>query len=213
MSVAEDTIVRNRALQTEWYGEPLGERVRPLLDRLGMSQSGLAGVLGLSAPMLSQLMSGQRAKISNPAVLHRLMAVEDLVAGPGFDALSAAGVQARLEEIKADSAATTSGMRVAVPGRVPAGRAQAGPEGAAEGAGGRVAAEPARLVQALLREVASAAEIEAAAGLIAGRFPDLAEVLRVYGAGRTSEAEAHFARTVLKEPAAEDGRGDRAVMP
>ncbi|MGW2313518.1 helix-turn-helix domain-containing protein [Actinomadura luteofluorescens] len=213
MSVAEDTIVRNRALQTEWYGEPLGERVRPLLDRLGMSQSGLAGVLGLSAPMLSQLMSGQRAKISNPAVLHRLMAVEDLVAGPGFGALSAAGIQARLEEIKADSAATTSGMRGTVSGRVPAGPAPAGPEGAAERAGGRAAAEPARLVQALLREVASAAEIEAAAGLIAGRFPDLAEVLRVYGAGRTSEAEAHFARTVLKEPAAEDGRGDRAVMP
>ncbi|MES9605330.1 helix-turn-helix domain-containing protein [Actinomadura sp. NPDC000929] len=217
MSVAEDTIARNRALQTEWYGEPLGDRVRPLLGRLGMSQSGLAGVLGLSAPMLSQLMSGQRAKISNPAVLHRLMAVEDLVAAPGFDALTAAGVQARLEEIKAESAATTSGMRGAVSGRVPAGPASSSAEGVAERAveggaperaAGRGAAEPARLVQALLREVASAAEIEAAAGLIADRFPDLAEVLRVYGAGRTSEAEAHFARTVLKHTP-----GDRAAMP
>ncbi|MEV4005487.1 helix-turn-helix domain-containing protein [Actinomadura sp. NPDC049753] len=208
MSVAEDTIARNRALQTEWYGEPLGDRVRPLLGRLGMSQSGLAGVLGLSAPMLSQLMSGQRAKISNPAVLHRLMAVEDLVAAPGFDALTAAGVQARLEEIKAESAATTSGMRGAVSGRVPAGPAPSSLERAAEREGGRGAAEPARLVQALLREVASAAEIEAAAGLIADRFPDLAEVLRVYGAGRTSEAEEHFARTVLKHTP-----GDRAAMP
>ena len=204
MSVAEDTIARNRALQAEWYGEPLGDRVRPLLGRLGMSQSGLAGVLGLSAPMLSQLMSGQRAKISNPAVLHRLMAVEDLVAGPGFDALTAAGLQARLEEIKGETAATTSGMRGAVSGRVPTGPVPAGPEGAAE----RAAAEPARLVQALLREVASAAEIEAAAGLVAGRFPDLAEVLRVYGTGRTSEAEAHFARTVLKQTP-----DDRTVMP
>ncbi|MGI5203998.1 hypothetical protein ACQEU6_20770 [Spirillospora sp. CA-108201] len=202
MSVAEDTIARNRALQTEWYGEPLGDRVRPLLGRLGMSQSGLAGVLGLSAPMLSQLMSGQRAKISNPAVLHRLMAVEELVAGPGFDALNAAGVQARLEEIRAESAAATTGMRGAVSGRVPVG--SAGPEGAAE----RGAAEAARLVQALLREVASAAEIEAAAGLIAGRFPDLAEVLRVYGAGRTGEAEEHFARTVLKQTP-----DDRTAMP
>ncbi|GGT76213.1 helix-turn-helix domain-containing protein [Actinomadura citrea] len=204
MSVAEDTIARNRALQAEWYGEPLGDRVRPLLGRLGMSQSGLAGVLGLSAPMLSQLMSGQRAKISNPAVLHRLMAVEDLVAGPGFDALTAAGLQARLEGIKGESAATTSGMRGAVSGRVPTGPVPAGPEGAAE----RAAAEPARLVQALLREVASAAEIEAAAGLVADRFPDLAEVLRVYGTGRTSEAEAHFARTVLKQTP-----DDRTVMP
>ncbi|MEU4822744.1 helix-turn-helix domain-containing protein [Actinomadura sp. NPDC023710] len=208
MSVAEDTIARNRALQAEWYGEPLGDRVRPLLGRLGMSQSGLAGVLGLSAPMLSQLMSGQRAKISNPAVLHRLMAVEDLVAGPGFDALTAAGLQARLEEIKGESAATTSGMRGAVSGRVPTGPVPAGPKGAAERAAGRGAAEPARLVQALLREVASAAEIEAAAGLVADRFPDLAEVLRVYGTGRTSEAEAHFARTVLKQTP-----DDRTVMP
>jgi hypothetical protein len=56
--------------------------------------------------------------------------------------------------------------------------------------------QPARLVQALLREVASAAEIEAAAALIGDRFPDLAELLRVYGNGRTSEAEAHYARII-----------------
>jgi transcriptional regulator with XRE-family HTH domain len=208
VGVAEDTVARNRALQTEWYGEPLGDRVRPLLGRLGMSQSGLAGVLGLSAPMLSQLMSGQRAKISNPAVLHRLMAVEELVAGSAFDALPAAEIQARLAEIKAESPATTSGTRGAASGRVPAGPGPARSEGAAGRADGRGAAEPARLVQALLREVASAAEIEAAAALIAGRFPDLAEVLRVYGTGRTREAEAHFARTVLKETL-----DDRTVMP
>jgi transcriptional regulator with XRE-family HTH domain len=205
MSVAEDTVARNLALQTEWYGEPLGDRVRPLLGRLGMSQSGLAGVLGLSAPMLSQLMSGQRAKISNPAVLHRLMAVEDLVAGPAFDTLTAAGIKARLEEIKAESPATTSGIRMTTPERVPVAETDAR-------AGGRGPAESARLVQALLREVASAAEIEAAAGLIADRFPDLAEVLRVYGTGRTSEAEAHFVRTVLKEVLKETA-GDRTVMP
>ncbi|CNF50344.1 Uncharacterised protein [Mycobacterium tuberculosis] len=212
MSVAEDTVARNRALQTEWYGEPLGDRVRPLLGRLGLSQSGLAGVLGLSAPMLSQLMSGQRAKISNPAVLHRLMAVEDLVADPGFGALPAADVRARLEEIRAATAATTSGLRMAESGRataagIPAAGRAGGAVKGGQGGAGR-AAEPARLVQALLREVASAAEIDAAADLIADRFPELAEVLRVYGTGRTGEAEAHFARTVL-------GRvlGDRSVIP
>ncbi|SFN97018.1 MULTISPECIES: helix-turn-helix domain-containing protein [Actinomadura] len=213
MSITEDAVARNRALQTEWYGEPLGDRVRPLLARLGMSQSGLAGVLGLSAPMLSQLMSGQRAKISNPAVLHRLMAAEELVADPAFDALAPAEVKARLEEIKAESAATTSGMRMTTPERVPSGRPSAGAassDGAPDGhrPGGRRAAESARLVQALLREVGSAAEIEAAAALIADRFPDLAEVLRVYGTGRTGEAEAHFARTVLKETSR-----DHTVMP
>ncbi|MFG2085528.1 MULTISPECIES: DNA-binding protein [unclassified Spirillospora] len=211
MAVAEDTVVRNRALQTEWYGEPLGDRVRPLLDRLALSQSGLAGVLGLSAPMLSQLMSGQRAKISNPAVLHRLMAVEELVAGPAFGAMTAAEIKERLEEIRGESAATTTGLRLTTPERVPSGpgtgehppasgeRPRASGEGAAgdPAAGARRPAESARLVQTVLREVASAAEIEAAAALIAERYPDLAEVLRVYGNGRASEAEAHFVRTIL----------------
>ncbi|MWA00613.1 XRE family transcriptional regulator [Actinomadura sp. LD22] len=211
MGVAAETVDRNRALQTEWYGEPLGDRVRRLLDRLGLSQSALAGVLGLSAPMLSQLMSAQRAKISNPAVLHRLLAVEELAAGPGFDAMAAAEVKERLAAISAEQAATTSGLRAAPSGRVPAGgaapdgRDAAGAAGAGGGAapGGGVAdgapvhaERPARLVQALLREVASAAEIEAAAALIGDRFPDLAELLRVYGNGRTSEAEAHYARII-----------------
>ncbi|NKZ03918.1 hypothetical protein [Actinomadura latina] len=207
MSVAEDAVARNRALQIEWYGEPLGDRVRPLLDRLGLSQSGLAGVLGLSAPMLSQLMSAHRAKISNPAVLHRLMAVEELVAGPAFGSLPAADVKARLEEIRGETAATTSGLRPAESGRTAA-ASRAAEAGNGPGEAARTAAEPARVVQVLLREVASAAEIDAAAALIADRFPELAEVLRVYGTGRTSEAEAHFARTVL-------GRvlGDRSVIP
>lgn len=202
MSAAEDTVVRNRALQVEWYGEPLGERVRRLLDRLGLSQSGLAGVLGLSAPMLSQLMSGQRAKISNPAVLHRLMAVEELAADPGFADLPAARIKDRLAEIRAESAPTTSGLRVPAGARAPEGApapaaAEPSPDGRASG--GRTRAEAgARDVQALLREVASAGEIEAAAALLADRYPDLAEALRVYGTGRTSEAEAHFARTVLR---------------
>ncbi len=211
LAVTEDTVARNRALQAEWYGEPLGDRIRPLLDRLGMSQSGLAGVLGLSAPMLSQLMSGRRAKISNPAVLHRLMAVEELVADPGFDGMASAEIKRRLDEIRAEAPATTSGLRRTghsgaegggdgmSGGRAPGGHGAAGGEGPrGEGAAGRGPAESARLVQTVLREVASAAEIEAAADLLAERFPDLAEVLRVYGAGRASEAEAHFVRTILR---------------
>lgn len=211
LAVTEDTVARNRALQAEWYGEPLGDRIRPLLDRLGMSQSGLAGVLGLSAPMLSQLMSGRRAKISNPAVLHRLMAVEELVADPGFDGMASAEIKRRLDEIRAEAPATTSGLRRTghsgaegggdgmSGGRAPGGHGAAGGEGpSGEGAAGRGPAESARLVQTVLREVASAAEIEAAADLLAERFPDLAEVLRVYGTGRASEAEAHFVRTILR---------------
>ncbi|WP_245681818.1 helix-turn-helix domain-containing protein [Actinomadura kijaniata] len=178
MSMSEDTVVRNRALQAEWYGEPLGDRFRRLLDRLGLSQSGLAGVLGLSAPMLSQLMSGQRAKISNPVVLNRLLAVEELAADPAFDSLSAAEVRERLGIIRARTTATTSGLRESPVEAELRERLEA--------------ASPARVLQALLREVASANEIEAAADLVDVQFPEIATLLRVYGNGRASEAEAHL---------------------
>ena len=65
-----------RELQRGWYGEPLGELFRRLIADLGLNQSRLAAVLGLSAPMLSQLMSGQRAKIGNPDVAQRLQALQ-----------------------------------------------------------------------------------------------------------------------------------------
>ena len=51
-----------------------------LLAAYRISQARLAGALGLSPPMLSQLMSGQRAKISNPAVFGRLVRLEELAA-------------------------------------------------------------------------------------------------------------------------------------
>lgn len=70
------------AAQTEMYGEPLGQRIGRLLSAYRISQARLAAVLGLSPPMLSQLMSGQRAKISNPAVLGRLVRLEELAAAP-----------------------------------------------------------------------------------------------------------------------------------
>ena len=70
------------AAQTEMYGEPLGQRIGRLLAAYQISQARLAAVLGLSPPMLSQLMSGQRAKISNPAVLGRLVRLEELAGSP-----------------------------------------------------------------------------------------------------------------------------------
>ena len=84
------------AAQTEMYGEPLGQRIGRLLSAYGVSQARLAAVLGLSPPMLSQLMSGQRAKISNPAVLGRLVRLEELApvaGGPAERAAALAEVQ------------------------------------------------------------------------------------------------------------------------
>jgi transcriptional regulator with XRE-family HTH domain len=167
---------RNIELQLEWYGEPLGDRFRRLLSRLSLSQAQLAAVLGLSAPMLSQLMSGQRAKISNPAVLSRLLQLEQTVNEPGWDALPAAERARRLEAVRAAQRSTLT--------------VEHNGESAATSAPG----DPVTAVQGLMRNVASAADIEGAAGLLDRRYPEIAELLRVLGTGRTQDARAYYAR-------------------
>src|SRR5437763_16701547 len=78
----QKTVQRNIALQREWYGEPLGDRVRRLVVAFDVSQAYLAEVLGISAPMLSQVMSGRRAKIGNPNVLARMIMLERKILVP-----------------------------------------------------------------------------------------------------------------------------------
>jgi transcriptional regulator with XRE-family HTH domain len=84
------------AAQADMYGEPLGQRFGRVLAAYRISQARLAAVLGLSPPMLSQLMSGQRAKISNPAVFGRLVRLEELSAG----VVGGAERDAALEEVQ-----------------------------------------------------------------------------------------------------------------
>lgn len=67
----------HRDQQRALYGVPLSERFGAVMDTYGLSQRALAGVLGLSAPMLSQLISAQRIKIGNPAVYQRLVMLEE----------------------------------------------------------------------------------------------------------------------------------------
>lgn len=96
------------AAQAEMYGEPLGRRFGRLLAAYRISQARLAAVLGLSPPMLSQLMSGQRAKISNPAVLGRLVRLEELAAG----AADPASREVALEEVRASRPTLHTGQLV-----------------------------------------------------------------------------------------------------
>lgn len=58
------------------YGTTLAERFGAVMDDYGLSQRSLAKVLGLSAPMLSQLIGARRIKIGNPAVYGRLVMLE-----------------------------------------------------------------------------------------------------------------------------------------
>jgi transcriptional regulator with XRE-family HTH domain len=100
-------VARNVALQREWYGESLGDRVRRLVVAFDVSQAQLAEVLGLSAPMLSQLMSGRRAKIGNPAVLARMVMLERRVLIPEVASGDPAAIRTALEEVR-DSRPTVS---------------------------------------------------------------------------------------------------------
>jgi transcriptional regulator with XRE-family HTH domain len=187
-------VQRNRALQTEWYGEPLGERFRRLLDRLTLSQAQLADVLGLSAPMVSQLMTGARAKISNPAVLARLAVLDELAADPEFLARPPRDRSAELARLAAEPLSTGAGggtTSTAVFAHPVRSRENTTDQGLAT-----PRPDPAGAVQAVLRAVATAGELEDAARLLDADHPALAEVLRIYGTMRTSDARAHYERTV-----------------
>ena len=89
-----------REQQRALYGEPLGDLVSRIAAGLQLTQGRLAETIGLSAPMLSQLVSGQRVKIGNPAVVHRLGALARLLhEAPG---LSRVELEGRLAEIRAE---------------------------------------------------------------------------------------------------------------
>lgn len=166
-----------RELQRGWYGEPLGDLFRRLIADLGLNQARLAGVLGLSAPMLSQLMSGQRAKIGNPAVVQRLQALQELAAQVADGRTGAMEAADRMEEIRESAGSSVLGTTT---------------HSSTAGTATAPARQVVRGIQAVLRSVASASEIERAAVALAPAHPQLAEFLRVYGAGRTGDAVAHY---------------------
>jgi hypothetical protein len=96
------------AQQIALYGEPLSTRFARLLSAFAIPQSRLAAIIGLSAPMLSQLASGQRVKISNPAVLARLLSLEQLAASPTARSGDTARLQQALEQVAASRPTLTT---------------------------------------------------------------------------------------------------------
>lgn len=163
----QEATARARELQRSWYGEPLGALFRRLIDDLGLNQARLAAVLGLSAPMLSQLMSGQRAKIGNPAVVQRVQALQELAGHVADGSVSAGEATDRMEEIKKSQG-----------GSVLTGTGQTSTTG-----GAPTVRRVVREIQSLLRSVAAAGDIIDAADSLAPTHPELAEFLKVYGQG------------------------------
>lgn len=97
--------------QQQLYGQAWAPRLRGLMERYAIPQSRLAAVVGLSAPMLSQLINAQRVKVSNPAVLARIVRLEEL---GGQRAGNSAALAAALDEV-AGSTPTLSTVQRLVP--------------------------------------------------------------------------------------------------
>lgn len=147
------TVQRNVAQQREFYGEPLGDRVRRLVVAFDVSQAQLAEVLGLSPPMLSQLMSGRRGKIGNPAVLARMLMLERRVLTPSVASGDPAAIRQALEEVR-DSRPTVGRETLALE--------EHGEQTLLPG----------------LRRIAPPHDLAAAAAELDERFPELAELFR-----------------------------------
>lgn len=169
-AAAEGHASRNRAEQTRLYGAPLGEVVDSLTQRLGITRAALAALLGLSAPMVSQLASAQRLKIGNPAAVQRLQWLMELSEDVVADRLTA---QEAMALVSADT-----------------------PGGVLTRSSHRLRREGAGDVQQVLRWAGTPEELERAATLLEEEFPAVAEVLRVYGAGTSIDAAAHFERVL-----------------
>ena len=145
-------VQRNLALQREWYGEPLGDRVRRLVVAFNVSQAQLADVLGISAPMLSQVMSGRRAKIGNPAVLARMIMLERKVLTPDVATGAPEALQRALDDVR-ESKPTVSRDSLPVNGDE-------------------------SIAYPVLRRIADRTELQQAADLLHEEFPAIAELFR-----------------------------------
>lgn len=144
-----DDISSNLALQRELYGEPLRDLADRVIGALGLTQGRLAQTLGLSAPMLSQLLSGRRVKIGNPAVVHRLYALLELAdEAPGLAAVDLAARIEAVHEVQGTYATT------------------------------RTTSDTEEATLAGLREVAGSADLRGAADLLSADHPRLSALLR-----------------------------------
>jgi transcriptional regulator with XRE-family HTH domain len=151
-------VQRNLALQREWYGEPLGDRVRRLVRAFNVSQAALADALGISAPMLSQVMSGRRAKIGNPSVLARMIMLERKIFIPEVAAGRPEALRAALQDVRES--------------RPKVGRDVLPVDGSTDATAAVTA----------LRNILSADDLNSAAELVDEDYPELAELLRRAGA-------------------------------
>lgn len=166
MSPTDHEVNSTRARQIELYGESLQSVLGRCAAALQLNQARMAELLGISAPMLSQLINGRRIKIGNPAAAQRLQWMFQIAQQVEAGALSPseALVQLRRNAETQDvfhASTSTTGSR----------QRPLGLE-----------------IQDVARRVASASDWLDAAQQVSASHPDIAEFLRVFGAERADRA-------------------------
>lgn len=158
-------VAQVRAKQSELYGAPLNEVLRRCSAALGLNQAQMAKLLGISAPMLSQLINGHRIKVANPTAAARLVALVQAADAVSSGEITVAQAVAAVGEADAtESFTATTAIR---PKR-------------------HLAAD----IQDVFRATAAAGDFIGAANAIRDEHPDVAELLVVYGAERADTAAA-----------------------
>lgn len=109
--MSEDPLTQNRRLQRELYGQTLHDRLRAVMALYSIPQKRLAEVLGVSAPMLSQLMSARRVKMGNPRAHERMVALEQRAAEHGGTPLPPEVATAIATRIAAQDVSDTTLLR------------------------------------------------------------------------------------------------------
>ncbi|RIX28373.1 helix-turn-helix domain-containing protein [Amnibacterium setariae] len=162
----DDDIARNREAQARLYGLPVGDLLRRYSDALGVTQGRLADLLGVSAPMLSQLANGRRVRFGNPVSVQRLQALHAAVLEVEAGRLAREGAIERVEANRAADVFTAT--------------APAEPD-------------PVEAVQRLFALAGAPEEHRAAAALLDPAHPGIARLLRAAGAGGAEDLRALLA--------------------
>lgn len=107
----EDWLEQNRRRQRELYGQTLHDRLRAVMLAYAIPQKRLAEVLGVSAPMLSQLMSARRVKMGNPRAHERMIALEQRAGEHGAPPLPSRVAATITAQIASEDSADTAHLR------------------------------------------------------------------------------------------------------
>lgn len=169
-AAADENVRRIRAQQASLYGAPLNELIVEITDTYAITRRRLASVLGVSPAMITQVAAGNRIKLGNPGAVQRMQRLLENATNVRTGRVTPEVALAQIEAEQSGSVLTQTSERLPRQG--------------------------AQDVQLVLRWAASADDLARAADLLDADFPHLAQVMRVYGTGRSADAAAHFASIV-----------------